>query len=375
MLCSATAEQVGDACLDVIASGRTHSSSIAPQPEREGSFSLTVIALDDGSWMATLQEAPQQTGADRADNDALTGLSSRTLFQDRVTAALAGLALDDNLVSRPSVMMVDLDRFKGVNDTLGHPVGDALLRLVAKRLRGLVRAEDVVARMGGDEFAVFVPVSAGVGPASIAQLAKRIVDLLGRPYLVDGHLINVGASVGVATALEHGNTYEQLMRNADLALYSAKSSGRATFSFFAWEMDARASARRLLEIDLRKALALRQFELHYQPQIDLSTNTVVGFEALVRWRHPVRGLVAPADFIPLAEDVGLIGALGEWVLREACLAAAQWPDRVSGRGERVPASVQRHDAFGPSCGAGIGGSGAAWSPPGGRGHGKRVAAQ
>ena len=152
--------------------------------------------------------------------------------------------------------------------------------------------------------------------------------MIGRPYLVDGHLINIGASVGLALAPQDGDTHDKLLRNADLALYDAKACGRSTFHFFHAEMDDRAVARRSLEIDPRKALALHEFELAYQPQIDLDTRAVVGFEALLRWRHPTRGLVSPADFIPPAEEIGLIVPIGEWVLREACREAARWPDPV-----------------------------------------------
>jgi predicted signal transduction protein with EAL and GGDEF domain len=184
-----------------------------------------------------------------------------------------------------------------------------------------------VARLGGDEFALLV--SPAPNRTALRDLAARLVDVLGRPYLVDGHLVNIGASIGVALAPHDGRDYETLLRSADLALYDAKNSGRSTFRFFTTEMDTRASDRRSLEIDLRKALALHEFELHYQPQIDLDTNAIVGFEALLRWRHPERGLVSPADFIPLAEEIGMIVPLGEWVLREACREAARWPGEVA----------------------------------------------
>jgi len=263
-------------------------------------------------------------------HDPLTGLPNRELFHRRVVTALAEAAQDGEAAQDeigPAVLLVDLDRFKAVNDTLGHPIGDALLRLVAKRMRSILRSCDVVARLGGDEFALLV--LPAPEPMNLTQLAKRIVDVLGRPYLVDGHLVNVGASVGLALAPHDGREHNQLLRNADLALYHAKKSGRSTFSFFEPQMDARALARRSLEIDLRKALALNEFELHYQPQVDLETDSIVGFEALLRWRHPERGLVSPADFIPLAEEIGLIVPLGEWVLREACREATRWPAEIA----------------------------------------------
>jgi diguanylate cyclase (GGDEF)-like protein len=227
----------------------------------------------------------------------------------------------------PALMMIDLDRFKAVNDTLGHPIGDAVLRVVAKRLQSVVRPTDLLARLGGDEFVLMAlptPERSDLGP-----LAARIVDTLGRPYLIDGHLINIGASVGVAVAPADGTEHAELLRSADLALYHAKQSGRGTHVFFAPPMDSRARARRALEIDLRKALALGEFELYYQPQVDLDTHSVVGFEALLRWRHPERGLVSPVEFVPLAEEIGLIVPLGEWVMREACREAMGWPNAVS----------------------------------------------
>ncbi len=226
----------------------------------------------------------------------------------------------------PAILLIDLDRFKAVNDTLGHPVGDLLLCLVAKRLVSISRKSDLLARLGGDEFGLLV--APGLTGPVLASVAERLIDVLGRPYLVDGHLVNIGASIGVAAGPGDGADYATLSRNADLALYAAKNSGRGSYNFFEPAMDARALARRSMEIDLRRALALRQFELHYQAQIDLEQDIVVGFEALLRWRHPERGLVSPVDFIPLAEEIGLIVAMGEWVLREACNEAARWPGSV-----------------------------------------------
>ncbi len=301
-------------------------------------FTVQVAFLEDGQWSASFDEvtsrrADEAQAIERAMRDPLTGLPSRPLFEKRVLAALGGepdgappdAALPNS--GGPALMMIDLDRFKAVNDTLGHPVGDAVLRVVAKRLQSVVRPADVLARLGGDEFALLtlaVPERDDLG-----RMAARIVDTLGRPYLIDGHLINIGASIGLAVAPDDGADYAQLLRSADLALYHAKQSGRGTFSFFKPEMDRRARARRALEIDLRRAMALREFELHYQPQIDLDTSSVVGFEALLRWRHPERGLVSPADFIPLAEEIGLIVPLGDWVMREACCEAMRWPAAVS----------------------------------------------
>ncbi len=301
-------------------------------------LALHVAPLGDGHWMATVEEvaarAAAPTGAsEQSTLDPLTGLANRQRFFDHVVATLAEPAPSPagaGEAAEPvesAVFLIDLDRFKAVNDTLGHPVGDALLRLVGKRLQSVLRDNDMVARLGADEFALLL--SPAAGPARMAQLARRIVDVLGRPYLIDGQLVNIGASVGVALAPQDGPGHDRLLRHAELALHHAKRACRGTYNFFEQGMDTRALTRRALEIDLRKALSLREFELHYQPQIDLESGAVVGFEALVRWRHPERGLVSPADFIPVAEEIGLIAPLGEWVLREACEEASRWPDGVS----------------------------------------------
>jgi len=336
VLTAAAIQRVHEACLAAVATSSEHKSTIlASSGQTSRFFALQITRLGDGHWMASFEEVTARHTAEAsaielAMHDPLTGLPNRELFHRRVATALAG-AMQDGKAAKdeagPAVLLVDLDRFKAVNDTLGHPVGDALLRLVAKRLRSVLRLCDVVTRLGGDEFALLVPPVPE--PVNLTQLAKRIVDVLGRPYLIDGHLVNIGASIGVALAPYDGREHNRLLRNADLALYHAKASGRSTFSFFKPEMDARALARRSLEIDLRKALALREFELHYQPQVDLETDSIVGFEALLRWRHPERGLVSPADFIPLAEEIGLIVPLGEWVLREACHEATRWPNEMS----------------------------------------------
>ena len=299
-------------------------------------LALRVTPLLDQTWILAFEDTTERHAAEAkavitALHDPLTGLLNRRLFQIQAIAALearrADILVADAQGDGQAVLLIDLDRFKSVNDTLGHAIGDGLLGLVSKRLRSIVRTGDVVARLGGDEFAILV--AAVPSRAALAEFATRLVDVIGRPYLVDGHLINIGASIGLALSPEDGDEYDKLLRNADLALYDAKASGRSTFRFFKVEMDDRAAARRSLEMDLRKALALQEFELYYQPQIDLETRTATGFEALLRWRHPTRGSMSPADFIPLAEEIGLIVPLGEWVLREACLEAARWPDHVS----------------------------------------------
>ncbi|WP_244507800.1 putative bifunctional diguanylate cyclase/phosphodiesterase [Methylobacterium phyllostachyos] len=282
-----------------------------------------------GSWVVTLEDVSIRKASEaRADAmarlDPLTGLPNRLLLRERLAEALARL---DRTGEACALLLIDLDRFKPVNDTLGHPVGDALLEKVADRLRSTVRPTDTVARIGGDEFIIL---QAGVRDAAGTQaLARRIVDLIGRTYMVEGHLLTIGASVGVALAPEDGADADRLLKNADLALYRAKLDGRGTYRFFESEMDARMQARRKLELDMRQALARREFQLHYQPQLQLESGKLIGCEALIRWRHPDRGLVSPLDFIPLAEEIGLIVPIGEWVIRQACRDAMTWPSHMS----------------------------------------------
>lgn len=328
-LSSTVVQQVHEACVAaVLGPALTFSLSLSSSCGRRV-FSLEISRISDGRWLACFKELTAHRNAEvlavqQAMRDPLTGLCGRPLFRERVETALA--SGDERIVGH-AVMMIDLDRFKAVNDTLGHPTGDALLRLVAKRLCAVVRQAEVVARLGGDEFAILV--SPALDLDGMAALAGRVVDVLGRPYLVNGHLVNIGASIGIAISPQDGNDLDHLMKNADLALYAAKQAGRGTYSFFEPAMDARAIARRMLEIDLRKAIALREFELYYQPQIDLESHSVVGFEALIRWRHPERGMVSPVDFIPLAEEIGLIGPIGEWAMRTACAEAMRWPTTIS----------------------------------------------
>ena len=272
--------------------------------------------------------------------DPLTGLPNRLLFRERLAEAVARAEPGggDGGSAADAVLCLDLDRFKSVNDTLGHTVGDALLAAVAGRLRSAVRDTDTLARLGGDEFAILQAgatssSSSGRQPWDAAALAERLVDLVGRAYLVESHLVNVGASVGIAVLGGDGGggraDPDRALREADLALYRAKAEGRGTFRLFEPGMGARAQARRALELDLRRALALRELELHYQPQTNLATGRISGLEALLRWCHPGRGLVPPADFVPLAEEVGLIVPFGEWVLRTACRETARWPGDFS----------------------------------------------
>ena len=253
----------------------------------------------------------------------MTGLPNRVQFKDELELALRR---SEDSGEAFAVHFIDLDNFKSVNDTLGHPVGDMLLQTVAARLRELALGDDVVARFGGDEFAFIQAALAGERSAGV--LAQRIVDAIGPPYEIDSRTILIGASVGVAQAPRDGAGAEELLKNADLALYSAKEGGRNRFMFFEPAMDEKAKARRKLELDLRLALERGEFELYFQPFVSVATRQVSGFEALMRWNHPERGLVMPLDFIGVAEETGLIAPLGEWAIRRACEIAARWPEPI-----------------------------------------------
>ncbi len=290
-------------------------------------FTVLHHPVAGGGWVSTHEDITERKRteariAHMAAHDALTDLPNRALFRERLNEDLARVArARDTSV----VLCLDLDRFKAVNDTLGHLVGDSLLRTVAERLRSTARESDTVARLGGDEFAVLMPAAR---PSDAGALARRAIDVISQPYDVDGHRLNIGLSVGIAVGPRDGDDPDQLLRSADMALYRAKQDGRGTFRFFEAEMDARMQARRVLELDLRQALASGQFELHYQPLITVATARITGFEALIRWKHPTRGLVPPLEFIPLAEEIGLMVPIGEWVVRQACSEAAGWPDDI-----------------------------------------------
>jgi diguanylate cyclase (GGDEF)-like protein len=258
--------------------------------------------------------------AHAAGHDALTGLANRALFHERLAAHLT---MWQQTGIRFAALCLDLDRFKSVNDTLGHEIGDALLKVVANRLRNCLRDGDTVARLGGDEFGILLEATAGLETCTI--LARRIVERLSAPYSVDGREIVIGASVGIAPVEPDIVSPDQMLKRADLALYEAKSQGRGMFCYFEPSMEARLDARRSLETDLRKALANDEFELFFQPQVDLRLYEINGFEALLRWRHPKWAKVSPAEYIPVAEDIGLISPLGEWVIRTACAEAVKWP--------------------------------------------------
>ena len=258
-----------------------------------------------------------------AHHDALTGLSNRLQFHERLQTALEQQRRPNDGIA---LLCLDLDHFKQVNDTLGHPAGDMLLKEVANRLLGCVRDGDVVARLGGDEFAIL---QCGTNqPEQAADLAQRIVGVLGTRYHLEGDHAIIGASIGVAVANPDLCTADMLLRNADLALYKAKESGRGAFRFFEYAMDEQVQARRSLQFDLHEALANDEFEVVYQPLLHLRRERISGFEALLRWRHPQRGLVLPGEFISMTEELGLIVPIGEWVMAQACADAATWPGHV-----------------------------------------------
>jgi diguanylate cyclase (GGDEF)-like protein len=253
--------------------------------------------------------------------DSLTGLLHRDAFLN----ALRARTEDGGERPLPfALLAVDLDRFKAVNDTLGHPVGDALLQAVGRRMRGCIRAGDLAGRLGGDEFAILLGCLSQEADAQ--GLAKRLVELIARPFLLDGHSVVIGCSVGIAVFPTDATDATGMMRCADLALYQAKAEGRGDQRRFVPALRARAEARRRMEASLRAAIGLGQFTLAYQPHVDIASGRLAGFEALLRWNHPERGVVPPAEFVPLAEEIGLIVPIGEWVLRTACREAARWPD-------------------------------------------------
>ncbi|MCK1654881.1 EAL domain-containing protein [Bradyrhizobium sp. 149] len=304
--------------------------TVDPDPQRNRSLAWTVQPMADGGAVVLLEDVTERRNAQArishlARYDDLTALPNRVSFRDEIERLLAVAQHSERL---SALLFVDLDQFKQVNDTLGHPCGDQLLCAVANRLREMLRPEDYVARFGGDEFVVFQQNISAADDA--ASLARRIVERLSERYRIDNHLVEIGASVGIAlTSPGDGIRADTLLKNADMALYRAKADGRGTFCFFRDEMAATVEARRTLELDLRKALASEEFELFYQPLVNLKSGKVTTCEALLRWNHPVRGTVSPIDIIPVAEDMGLIVDLGRWILRRACVECMKWPEGVS----------------------------------------------
>jgi diguanylate cyclase (GGDEF)-like protein len=334
-LFTSTGASGGDDVFSAIEAG-AQSATMRLKLSDDRLLDCTLQSLSGGGFVLSMDDVTDYVrNAELAERDALTGLVNRKALRDRLMERLAGAARSGEAVA---VIYVDLDRFKEVNDTLGHPIGDGLLRKVAERFKSALRGGDVVGRLGGDEFAIIQ--SGAPQPAAATALATRLVDLISRAYAIEGHILHIGASVGVAIAPNDGYEPDVLLKNADLALYRAKAEGRGCYRFFEPGMNERMQARRSMETDLRRALALKQFQLVYQPQIDLASNTVVGFEALIRWHHPVRGLVPPSEFIPLAEEIGVITAIGDWVLRTACKQAAAWPPSIAISVNVAPAQVR-----------------------------------
>jgi diguanylate cyclase (GGDEF)-like protein/PAS domain S-box-containing protein len=282
-------------------------------------FPAVLIAVID----ITERKEAEARIAHMAHHDALTDMPNRVLLRERMAEALAQRTRNNKILG---MLCLDLDNFKLVNDTLGHPVGDRLLQAVAERILSVVRKGETAARLGGDEFAVLVPEAST--PEEVSVLARRLIEVVGEPYKIDGTVVTVGTTVGIAVAPGDGEDADHLLRNADMALYRAKADGKGTYRFFEPEMDARAQARRRLEIDLRTAIAEERLEVHYQPLVNFATDKITGLEALLRWPHPERGNVPPSEFIPLAEETGLITSLGRFVLRRACEDATQWPEDV-----------------------------------------------
>ncbi len=307
--------------------------------------------MEHGGWVATHEDITQQRRAEArishmARHDALTNLPNRVQLRERMDDALYG-AHDDS--QSLALLVLNIDRFKEINDTLGHSVGDTLLQCIAERLREQLADVSMVARLGGDEFAVLEMCEDAANRA--AALARRVQAAIGEPLDIDGHQLVIGVSVGIAIAPTDGNESDQLLKNADLALDRAKSERRGTYSFYEREMDERLQARRSLEQELRLAIANGEFEVFYQPQLNLSRNEISGCEALLRWRHPLRGLISPATFIPVAEETGLIVEIGDWVLRQACADASAWPADIRVAVNVSAIQLRRGDVLGSALAA------------------------
>jgi diguanylate cyclase (GGDEF)-like protein len=331
-------EQYRNEMLTSLAPGQAATTIIATQDGRE--ISVSSRAMPGGGWVVTHEDISERRRAEAkithmALHDALTDLPNRTLFRMEMESRLTYLGRDDKF----AILCLDLDNFKTINDTLGHPMGDKLLRHVGERLRRCLRSADSVARLGGDEFGIIL---GSLDEADdTASLVARVMDVINEPFCIDGQQIVVGTSIGVTMAPADAGDSDRLMKNADMALHRAKTDGRGTYRFFEPEMDARMQARHALEIDLRKAVANSEFELYYQPLVRLATEQVCGFEALIRWKHPTRGMVSPLEFIPLAEETGLIVPIGDWVLRQACREAATWPADIRVAVNVSPAQFRR----------------------------------
>jgi diguanylate cyclase (GGDEF)-like protein len=317
-----------------------HPDSMTIELDDERIISVTTQPLKGGGWVALDEDITQRRRQEReithlARHDALTSLANRALFREKLQQAQLRIGRGQGF----AVLCLDLDRFKSINDTLGHPVGDALLKQVSARLVGCVRQGDVVARLGGDEFAI---IQTNVrDPEATEALAARIVDNVSQPYDIGGQRIDISTSIGMTMAPRDGEDADQLMKNADLALYRAKADGRRGYSFFRPAMGEHIQARHRLESDLRTAFEEEQLALFYQPIVSLGTRKVVGLEALMRWRHPKRGLVPPMEFIGLAEEIGLISELGAWALQKACGHAVRWSSPIKVAINLSPLQIRR----------------------------------
>jgi len=307
-----------------LAAGRSDSFNIQKQDGR--TLNLTFQPMENGGSVVLIEDVTERRAAEARINhlaryDSLTGLPNRMFMREQMERALIAAGKRSC-----AILFVDLDQFKQVNDTLGHPRGDILLRAVADRLRRLIRNTDIIARFGGDEFVILqTPIG---GDDDAARLAQRVIAALSQTYEVDGHQVVIGASIGIAMSPRDAAGVDHLLKIADMALYWAKADQRGTWRFFEPEMDVRAHARRSLELDLRHALTNNAFQVYYQPLFDLKTKKISTCEALLRWPHPSRGMISPAEFIPVAEEMGLIVELGNWVLNEACRVCATWPNNV-----------------------------------------------
>jgi diguanylate cyclase (GGDEF)-like protein len=326
-----------------LARGKTF--SYAQQLKDGRTILVTNQPLAGGGWVDLQEDITEKQRAERkigwlARHDALTEIANRFHFREQLENALNDLQANHGF----AIHWLDLDKFKDVNDTFGHPVGDMLLKSVARRLRETVRRPDVIGRLGGDEFAILQRHARRKGDAE--RLATRLLRAVSEPHLVAGHTLQVDASIGVAHAPEHGHTVDELLKNVDIALYKAKSHGGKCFACFEPGEDEKIKERHQLEVDLRFALARHQLALHYQPIINVKANEVTSFEALMRWHHPEQGLISPCDFIPIAEQTGLIVPMGEWALLRACTDAATWPEPIKVTVNLSPIQFQHGDLVG-----------------------------
>ena len=293
----------------------------------ERAIAVSERPMTSGGWVVTYEDVTERHLSEArmahiARHDALTGLPNRLLFREQMDAVLADARRGDDI----AVLCLNLDHFKAVNDTLGHPVGDGLLFEVARRVFSTAGEGDTVVRLGGDEFGIIQCSEAQ--PNGAKNLAERVLSVIAEPFEINGNKLSIGVSIGIAIHGQEREDADGLLKKADLALDRAKSDGRGTYRFFEADMDALMQARRVLEVDLREAVEVDQFEIYYQPLITTTTKQISGFEALVRWRHPTRGMVSPAEFIPAAEETGLIGRLGAIVLERACVEALHWPETI-----------------------------------------------